>query len=67
MRELKIENAQQMHVSFERCSGVEVTKLVVSAPENSPNTDGIHITNTKNITISSCSIGTGIYLDLLLG
>ncbi|XP_016506354.2 polygalacturonase-2-like [Nicotiana tabacum] len=59
LRDLKIEDAQQMHVSFERCSRVEVTKLFVSAPENSPNTDGIHITNTQYITISGCTIGTG--------
>ncbi|XP_059309871.1 polygalacturonase-like [Lycium ferocissimum] len=59
VRDLKIEDAQQMHLAFERCSSVAVSSLVVSAPESSPNTDGIHITNTQIIQISNSTIGTG--------
>ncbi|KAI7998573.1 hypothetical protein LOK49_LG10G02924 [Camellia lanceoleosa] len=56
---LKIKNAQRIHVSFEGCVNVQASNLVVSSPEKSPNTDGIHVTNTQNIQISSCIIGTG--------
>ncbi|KAI7998719.1 hypothetical protein LOK49_LG10G02927 [Camellia lanceoleosa] len=56
---LKIKNAQQIHVSFEGCVNVQASNLVVSSPGKSPNTDGIHVTNTQNIQISSCIIGTG--------
>lgn len=56
---LKIQNGQQIHVSFEKCMNVQVSNLKVTAPENSPNTDGIHVANTQNIQISSCIIGTG--------
>ncbi|XP_075491644.1 polygalacturonase-like [Primulina tabacum] len=56
---LKIQNAQQIHMSFEKCTNVEASNLVVNAPEKSPNTDGIHVTATQNIRISSCTIGTG--------
>ncbi|XP_058205305.1 polygalacturonase [Rhododendron vialii] len=56
---LKIQNGQQMHVSFEKCVNVQASNLKVTAPENSPNTDGIHVANTQNIQISSCIIGTG--------
>ncbi|KAG5555677.1 hypothetical protein RHGRI_006356 [Rhododendron griersonianum] len=56
---LKIQNGQQIHVSFEKCVNVQASNLKVTAPENSPNTDGIHVTNTQNIQISSCVIGTG--------
>lgn len=59
MKDLKIENAQQIHLLIEKCVGVEVTKLVVTSPENSPNTDGIHITSTQNIQISDSTIATG--------
>ncbi|CAN4089927.1 unnamed protein product [Withania somnifera] len=59
VKNLKIEDAQQMHLVFERCFGVEASNLVVSAPESSPNTDGIHITKTQNIQISDSIIGTG--------
>ncbi|KAL3841248.1 hypothetical protein ACJIZ3_025839 [Penstemon smallii] len=48
---LNIENAQQIHLSFERCTNVEASNLVVRAPEKSPNTDGIHVTRTQNIQI----------------
>ncbi|XP_021283061.1 polygalacturonase-like [Herrania umbratica] len=56
---LKVQDAQQMHVSFEKCVDVEASNLVVTAPEDSPNTDGIHVTNTQNILIASSTIGTG--------
>ncbi|KAL2479987.1 Polygalacturonase ADPG1 [Abeliophyllum distichum] len=53
VKNLKIKNAQQIHLSFENCMNVEASNLVVNAPEKSPNTDGIHVTGTQNIQISS--------------
>ncbi|GAV57296.1 Glyco_hydro_28 domain-containing protein [Cephalotus follicularis] len=58
-KNLKIQDAQQIHVSFENCINVQALNLHVLAPEESPNTDGIHVTNTQNIQITSCAIGTG--------
>ncbi|XAR69457.1 Polygalacturonase [Bertholletia excelsa] len=58
-KNLNIQNAQQIHVSFQKCSIVQASNLTITAPESSPNTDGIHVTETQNIQISSCSIGTG--------
>ncbi|GAB2227971.1 hypothetical protein Droror1_Dr00009800 [Drosera rotundifolia] len=54
-----VQNAQQMHVVFEKCKNVRASGLTVSAPESSPNTDGIHVTSTQNIHIADCDIGTG--------
>lgn len=62
VKNLKIQDAQQMHVRFQNCINVEASHLTVTAPEDSPNTDGIHITNTQNITISSSVIGTGTFV-----
>lgn len=59
MKNLKFQDAQQIHVSFEGCTNVQASYLTVTAPETSPNTDGIHITSTKNMTISNSNIGTG--------
>lgn len=59
VKDLKIKDAQQMHVSFENCVIVRAYNLVITAPEKSPNTDGIHVTNTQNMIISNCDIGTG--------
>ncbi|KAG6581572.1 hypothetical protein SDJN03_21574, partial [Cucurbita argyrosperma subsp. sororia] len=56
---LKLENAQQMHLTFQKCTNVQALNLRVVAPENSPNTDGIHVTETQNVIIKNCVIGTG--------
>ncbi|TKY67930.1 Polygalacturonase QRT2 [Spatholobus suberectus] len=56
---LRFKDAQQMHVSFERCFNVIVSNLVIRAPGDSPNTDGIHVAETQNIVISNSDIGTG--------
>lgn len=61
VKHLRVENGQQIHVSIEKCKNVEVSRIVVNAPEKSPNTDGIHVAYTQNIQISNCIIGTGIY------
>ncbi|KAF6158576.1 hypothetical protein GIB67_040090 [Kingdonia uniflora] len=59
LNSIKIEDAQQMHVSIQSCVNVQATNLMVTAPEESPNTDGIHITATKNINLANCVIKTG--------
>ncbi|XVF75795.1 hypothetical protein PTKIN_Ptkin13bG0215700 [Pterospermum kingtungense] len=59
VQNLNIKDAQQMHVSFDKCTNVQASGLTVTAPERSPNTDGIHITHTQNIQISNSFIGTG--------
>ncbi|KAK3423030.1 hypothetical protein EUGRSUZ_G03373 [Eucalyptus grandis] len=57
--DLIIQNAQQMHLLFQKCVNVIALNLLVSAPEKSPNTDGIHVTGTQNILIKNCVIRTG--------
>ncbi|CAL1353263.1 unnamed protein product [Linum trigynum] len=59
VRNLRIQNAQQMHLTFQACTNVQAANLAVKSPEKSPNTDGIHVTGTKNIRISGAVIGTG--------
>lgn len=56
---LQVQNAQQIHVSFDNCENVQASNMQVIAPEDSPNTDGIHVTRTQNIKISDSVIGTG--------
>lgn len=59
VKNLRFKDSQQMHVVFERCFNVFVSNLIVRAPEDSPNTDGIHVAETQNIDIINCDIGTG--------
>ncbi|CAK9167670.1 unnamed protein product [Ilex paraguariensis] len=56
---IRIKNAQQMHLTFQDCVNVKASNLKVTAPEKSPNTDGIHVTGTQNIQIMNSLIRTG--------
>lgn len=59
VKNLNIQDSQQIHLSFQKSTNVLASYLMITAPEDSPNTDGIHVTETKNIRITSSSIGTG--------
>ncbi|EXB82576.1 putative polygalacturonase [Morus notabilis] len=56
---LTIQNSQQMTFVISRCDSVRVTGVKVSSPGDSPNTDGIHITQSTNVIIEDSKIGTG--------
>jgi len=56
---LKIVNSQQIHMSVEDCTGVQLEGLSITAPGTSPNTDGIHITRSKDVEVTNCKIKTG--------
>ena len=56
---LKIVNSQQIHMSVEDCANVQLAKLSITAPGTSPNTDGIHITRSKDVWVTDCKIKTG--------
>ncbi|KAL1533850.1 putative polygalacturonaseisoform X6 [Salvia divinorum] len=59
VRDLTVENGQQMHFIIARSETVRVPGVTISAPENSPNTDGIHVTASKNVVLQNCVIRTG--------
>ncbi|KAF9615737.1 hypothetical protein IFM89_026152 [Coptis chinensis] len=56
---LKFVNSQGMHVVLNKCNGVKISNVEISAPEDSPNTDGIHFQRCKNVEITNSVIGTG--------
>jgi len=57
---LKIQNSPQFHMKFDGCEGVLIKKLSISSPKLSPNTDGIHIENTKAVGIYDSFISNGM-------
>ncbi|GLJ21930.1 hypothetical protein SUGI_0410600 [Cryptomeria japonica] len=59
VKNLEVKNSQQIQVAFQKCFSVQARKLRVTAPEHSPNTDGIHITASKDVVIKDSIIGTG--------
>ncbi|KAG6429572.1 hypothetical protein SASPL_107624 [Salvia splendens] len=56
---ITIKNSPQCHLKFDNCIGVSVYNLTVSSPGNSPNTDGIHLQNSKDVLIRSSNLACG--------
>eukprot|EP01018_Ginkgo_biloba_P009760 Gb_07774 [translate_table: standard] len=59
IRNLKIRNSPQVHVKFDGCESVLIDGMYISSPALSPNTDGIHVTNTRSVGIYNSDISNG--------
>ncbi|KAK9751051.1 hypothetical protein RND81_02G238100 [Saponaria officinalis] len=59
IRGLTIQNSQQMHFVISRCDSVRISNVLISSPGDSPNTDGIHISESTNVVVLNSKIGTG--------
>ncbi|XP_037427855.1 polygalacturonase At1g48100-like isoform X2 [Triticum dicoccoides] len=56
---ISIINSPQCHLKSDSCQGVMVHNLTISSPENSPNTDGIHLQNSKDVNIHHTDLACG--------
>ncbi|KAE9587847.1 hypothetical protein Lal_00029467 [Lupinus albus] len=52
-------NSPKNHISINKCNGAYVSNLHIIAPEDSPNTDGIDISESTNIFVLNSTIETG--------
>ncbi|KAL7176706.1 hypothetical protein ACSBR2_030117 [Camellia fascicularis] len=52
-------NSQLSHIVINSCNNVMVRKVKIIAPDQSPNTDGIHVQLSTGVTISGSSTRTG--------
>ncbi|KAE9594879.1 hypothetical protein Lal_00013237 [Lupinus albus] len=59
LKGLRIQNSPQFHVKFDGCQGVLIEELSLYSPKLSPNTDGIHLGNTKGVGIYNTIISNG--------
>ncbi|VFR02337.1 unnamed protein product [Cuscuta campestris] len=59
VKNLLFKNSQRMHLVFSNSEVVRASNIVIITPEDSPNTDGIHVSRTTDIVISNSVIGTG--------
>ncbi|XP_037496846.1 polygalacturonase At1g48100 [Jatropha curcas] len=59
VRDIEIINSPQCHLKFDNSKGIKVNNITISSPENSPNTDGIHLQNTQDVEIQHSNIATG--------
>lgn len=61
---LRVKDSQQIHFLIEKSRNVQVSDMTIRAPEKSPNTDGIHVTRSRDVNIRNCDIRTGITITL---
>ncbi|KAJ3679044.1 hypothetical protein LUZ60_017055 [Juncus effusus] len=52
-------NSKSFHLNFFASNNIHLHALNISAPSDSPNTDGIHMGDCSNINITDTTIGTG--------
>ncbi|GLT67001.1 hypothetical protein SLA2020_393380 [Shorea laevis] len=52
-------NSPLNHIAISSCKGVSLSNINLIAPADSPNTDGIDLSNSNQVTISDSFIGTG--------
>ncbi|PON89888.1 Glycoside hydrolase [Trema orientale] len=52
-------NSMFFHIALVGCHNFKGSKIKIIAPEDSPNTDGIHVERSSRVYISGSSIGTG--------
>ncbi|KAI5355097.1 hypothetical protein L3X38_007992 [Prunus dulcis] len=52
-------NSPRSHIGISTSNDVEISHLTIIAPDESPNTDGINVTNSTYVNIHDSKIGTG--------
>ncbi|KAJ0092690.1 hypothetical protein Patl1_24992 [Pistacia atlantica] len=52
-------NSKGFHYFITQCQNIRLAKIRITAPADSPNTDGIHISQSNSVNISKSVIGTG--------
>lgn len=52
-------NSKFFHIALVGCHNFKGSKIKISAPANSPNTDGIHVERSSTVYFSRCYISTG--------
>ncbi|CAN6446264.1 unnamed protein product [Victoria cruziana] len=56
---LSFKDSQQIHFTVSHSDAVRIIDVNVEAPGDSPNTDGIHISQSTNVLVQNVKIGTG--------
>ncbi|XP_068636744.1 probable polygalacturonase At1g80170 [Aristolochia californica] len=59
VRNLNFKDSQQIHFTIARSRAVRVSAVRIDAPQDSPNTDGIHISDSTDVVVENSKIGTG--------
>ncbi|KAJ4844966.1 hypothetical protein Tsubulata_011697 [Turnera subulata] len=57
--DITVIDSKAFHIGFHGSSNIVVQNITITAPGDSPNTDGIHVSHSTNISITSSKIGVG--------
>ncbi|CAH1418787.1 unnamed protein product [Lactuca virosa] len=52
-------NSPKNHISINACNGAIISNISITAPKESPNTDGIDISDSNGVHVTGGHIGTG--------
>ncbi|XP_026418951.1 polygalacturonase-like [Papaver somniferum] len=58
-RDITVTNSPMFHVTLLKLEGFEVYNVKINSPEDSPNTDGIHTQDVKQVTIADSQFRGG--------
>ncbi|XWS53576.1 hypothetical protein CRYUN_Cryun10bG0013200 [Craigia yunnanensis] len=56
---ISLSNSKGFHLGLHGSNNINIYNVNITAPRDSPNTDGIHVSHSSNINISSSRIGVG--------
>ena len=59
VRDIQSKDYKFFHINVMGCENLQIQHVTITAPGDSPNTDGIHIERSSKITITNANIGTG--------
>ncbi|RWW76060.1 hypothetical protein BHE74_00015878 [Ensete ventricosum] len=56
---ITIQNSPQCHLKFDNCEAAQVFNVTIASPGSSPNTDGIHLQNSRDVMIHHTNMSCG--------
>ncbi|KAK4572709.1 hypothetical protein RGQ29_030940 [Quercus rubra] len=59
VQDITSKDSKYFHINLLGCKQLQFQHVTITAPANSPNTDGIHLGRSSQITITNADIGTG--------
>lgn len=59
VEDITSKDSKMFHIMILSCNDMKIRGLKIIAPEDSPNTDGIHIALSTNVEVTQTQIGTG--------
>ncbi|KAG0536317.1 hypothetical protein BDA96_03G053300 [Sorghum bicolor] len=59
VRNIRLKNSADKHMTLFQCNQALIDGVSITAPADSPNTDGITVASSNSTTISNCSIQSG--------